>query len=168
MISTIDFKILAGEAYHVDVKKAGQPWMKDDILENRRFLHAYKVLKVEDNTDNGMQAMAVAPVKNDRVDKSEIVTAYAGINPKDFDDIKTDIQTVVSGNKDFLFERERIGFTTPFVTVPVESQITTAEKFAKGGYKKNGHAAYDIKYHVIWVTKYSYKVLSGQHIEPES
>ncbi|MCQ2010403.1 IS200/IS605 family transposase [Sporolactobacillus sp. STSJ-5] len=30
------------------------------------------------------------------------------------------------------------------------------------GYQKNGHAIYDIKYHVIWVTKYRYKVLRGQ------
>ena len=30
------------------------------------------------------------------------------------------------------------------------------------GYKKNSHAVYDIKYHVIWGTKYRYKVLSGQ------
>ncbi|MET1248814.1 IS200/IS605 family transposase [Sporolactobacillus sp. STCC-11] len=27
------------------------------------------------------------------------------------------------------------------------------------GYQKTGHAIYDIKYHVIWVTKYRYKVL---------
>ena len=27
------------------------------------------------------------------------------------------------------------------------------------GYRKNSHAVYDIKYHVIWVTKYRYKVL---------
>ncbi|MET1250013.1 IS200/IS605 family transposase [Sporolactobacillus sp. STCC-11] len=30
------------------------------------------------------------------------------------------------------------------------------------GYQKSGHAVYDIKYHVIWVTKYRYKVLQGQ------
>ncbi|WP_028977520.1 IS200/IS605 family transposase [Sporolactobacillus terrae] len=30
------------------------------------------------------------------------------------------------------------------------------------GYQKSGHAIYDIKYHVIWVTKYRYKVLRGQ------
>ncbi|MFD1363241.1 IS200/IS605 family transposase [Lentibacillus salinarum] len=30
------------------------------------------------------------------------------------------------------------------------------------GYRKSGHAVYDIKYHVIWVTKYRYKVLRGQ------
>ena len=29
------------------------------------------------------------------------------------------------------------------------------------GYRKNSHVVYDIKYHVIWVTKYRYKVLSG-------
>ena len=29
------------------------------------------------------------------------------------------------------------------------------------GYRKNSHAVYDIKYQVIWVTKYRYKVLSG-------
>jgi len=29
------------------------------------------------------------------------------------------------------------------------------------GYRKSSHAVYDIKYHVIWVTKYRYKVLKG-------
>ncbi|MFD2115633.1 IS200/IS605 family transposase [Paenibacillus yanchengensis] len=28
-------------------------------------------------------------------------------------------------------------------------------------YQKNSHAVFDIKYHVIWVTKYRYKVLYG-------
>ncbi|WP_241557107.1 transposase [Sporolactobacillus terrae] len=30
------------------------------------------------------------------------------------------------------------------------------------GYQKSGHAIFDIKYHVIWMTKYRYKVLRGQ------
>lgn len=30
------------------------------------------------------------------------------------------------------------------------------------GYQKSGHAVYDIKYHVIWVTQYRYQVLRGQ------
>ncbi|MFT8873000.1 MAG: IS200/IS605 family transposase [Sporolactobacillus sp.] len=30
------------------------------------------------------------------------------------------------------------------------------------GYQKSSHAVYDIKYHVIWVTKYRYQVLRGQ------
>lgn len=29
------------------------------------------------------------------------------------------------------------------------------------GYNKDSHAVDDIKYHVIWVTKYRYKVLHG-------
>lgn len=29
------------------------------------------------------------------------------------------------------------------------------------GYKRNGHAVFDIKYHIIWVTEYRYKVLHG-------
>jgi putative transposase len=29
-------------------------------------------------------------------------------------------------------------------------------------YRKGGHTVYDIKYHVVWVTKYRYKVLRGE------
>ncbi len=29
------------------------------------------------------------------------------------------------------------------------------------GYEKNSYAVYEIKYHVIWVTKYRYKILKG-------
>jgi len=29
-------------------------------------------------------------------------------------------------------------------------------------YSKSGHAAFDIKYHIIWVTKYRYRVLRGE------
>jgi len=29
-------------------------------------------------------------------------------------------------------------------------------------YRTNSHAVYDIKYHVIWTTKYRYKVLKGE------
>ena len=83
MISDQDFKILASEAYQVDIKKSGEPWLKGDILENRNLSRSYEVLKVEDNTTNGMQAMAVAPVKNNIIDTSEIVIAYAGKNTGD-------------------------------------------------------------------------------------
>ncbi|MEK4306329.1 transposase [Oceanobacillus sp. M60] len=33
---------------------------------------------------------------------------------------------------------------------------------SKDGYKKNSRTVYDIKYHVILVTKYRYKVLRGE------
>nr|WP_316244939.1 transposase [Oceanobacillus jeddahense] len=31
-----------------------------------------------------------------------------------------------------------------------------------GGYIENSHAVYNIKYHVIWLTKYRYKILHGE------
>ncbi|MDI5916673.1 hypothetical protein [Streptococcus equi] len=43
-------------------------------MENNR------VLKTEDNLDNGMQAMAVALIKGGEVGKSHIMIVYAGIN----------------------------------------------------------------------------------------
>ena len=32
-------------------------------------------------------------------------------------------------------------------------------------YNTNGHSVYDIKYHIIWVTKYRYHVLKGEVAE---
>ena len=32
-------------------------------------------------------------------------------------------------------------------------------------YRKNAHAVFDIKYHVVWITKYRYKVLKGRVAE---
>ena len=32
-------------------------------------------------------------------------------------------------------------------------------------YRRSAHAVYDIKYHVIWITKYRYKVLRGRIAE---
>ena len=32
-------------------------------------------------------------------------------------------------------------------------------------YRRSAHAVYDIKYHVIWVTKYRYKVMRGRVAE---
>lgn len=32
-------------------------------------------------------------------------------------------------------------------------------------YRRNAHAVYDIKYHVVWITKYRYKVLKGRVAE---
>jgi REP-associated tyrosine transposase len=32
-------------------------------------------------------------------------------------------------------------------------------------YRQSAHAVYDIKYHVIWITKYRYKILRGRIAE---
>ena len=32
-------------------------------------------------------------------------------------------------------------------------------------YRKSAHAVWDVKYHLIWVTKYRYKMLRGEVAE---
>ncbi len=34
-----------------------------------------------------------------------------------------------------------------------------------GEYRYNGHAVWDLKYHLIWITKYRYKILRGEVAE---
>ncbi|MEM9955496.1 MAG: transposase, partial [Chloroflexota bacterium] len=29
------------------------------------------------------------------------------------------------------------------------------------GYRKTSHSVYDLRYHIVWVTKYRYKILRG-------
>ena len=60
----------------------------------------FRVLAVENNKNNGMQSMAVAPVdSNGEVDTSKIVISYAGTDFNDQLDVATDIQQVVFGEK---------------------------------------------------------------------
>ena len=64
-------------------------------------LGSYKILKVEDNQDNGMQAMAVAPIGADgQPDYSQIIITYAGTNADDTRDTTTDVQMIGYGNTD--------------------------------------------------------------------
>ncbi|AXJ12870.1 hypothetical protein [Streptococcus pluranimalium] len=77
-ITDKDFNEISNRVYNVDRKKQGVLHIRagQEIMEGK-----YKVLKVEDNPDNGMQAMAVVPVdKNGKADYSEVVIAYAGTN----------------------------------------------------------------------------------------
>ncbi|UUM62373.1 hypothetical protein NQZ89_02030 [Streptococcus suis] len=60
MISEKDYNSLADEVYKVDSGKVSTPYRKGDTVANGQ----YRVLAVEDNTVNGMQAIAVAPVVN--------------------------------------------------------------------------------------------------------
>ncbi len=90
MISNKEFRILAGESYQVDAKEIEHPWRKGDIIENNNLTQPYQVIKVEDHTENGMQAMAVTPIKNGKTDTSEIVIAYTGNSFSDKLDLHTD------------------------------------------------------------------------------
>ncbi|MFU2223075.1 hypothetical protein [Streptococcus pluranimalium] len=70
MISEKDYNGIADSVYSVDRKKADIPYVTGDtILDDQ-----YVILKSEDNPDNGIQAMAVAPAdKNGKATCCDIV-----------------------------------------------------------------------------------------------
>ena len=58
----------------------------------------YRVLETQNDPQTGFQAMAVAPVDKDgNPDTTQVTIAYAGTNPTDIEDIKTDIFSVGLG-----------------------------------------------------------------------
>ncbi|CAK1608305.1 hypothetical protein [Streptococcus oralis] len=78
-----------------------------------------------DNTSNGMQAMAVAPVdKNGNVDYSHVAIAYAGTNKDDIKDIETDLQSLGLGRDKLQL---RSSLNSAKVVVP---QFVTALNYA--------------------------------------
>ena len=91
MVTEQDYNKIANAAYNVDSSKVKVP-----LSEGKEILGVkYQILKVEDNTANGMQAMAVAPADKDgHVNTSQVVIAYAGTNKSDPDDIATDVQSL--------------------------------------------------------------------------
>ncbi len=97
-------------------------------LQNRTAeLGNFKILKVEDNQENGMQAMAVAPIGADgQPDYSQIIITYAGTNAGDHRDRQTDIQMIIQGRMDRLARSEPGGEIEA-----VESQAVTALRFAE-------------------------------------
>lgn len=65
--------------------------------------HHYKVIDVQNNhTTNGMQAFAVAPVHNKKVDYNHVTVAYAGTNVKELADVLTDIETIGLGSNKYV------------------------------------------------------------------
>ena len=89
---------MANEVYLLDTKKGGKYFVGKKL---GRAGDSYKILDIsrdgtygkkhEYGSVNHMQAMAVAPVdKKGKVDKSQITIAYAGTNPTDITDLKTD------------------------------------------------------------------------------
>ncbi|AUW96071.1 hypothetical protein [Streptococcus pluranimalium] len=77
MVTEQDYNNLADDVYNVENSKSDEIVKKGSIVGNDKYI----VIHSKDNPDNGMQAMAVAPVdKNGEVDYSEVVIAYAGLN----------------------------------------------------------------------------------------
>ena len=71
-----EYRYLSNSVYEVDTKKVSRSWKEGDTLEGSQSNNNFKSLKVEDNQNNGMQAMAVAPVNGrGEVDTSKITIA---------------------------------------------------------------------------------------------
>ena len=88
-----EYKNLAKKVYEVETDGSkivpGEPVKVEGVW--------YRVLAVENNTSNGFQAMAVAPVRNGKVVKDEIVVAYAGTRLTDVNDLNEDAAEIISG-----------------------------------------------------------------------
>lgn len=95
MTTERDFRYIVDDVYAVDSLKVKVPLKEGAIVAQGKF----KIITPPvDNTSNGMQAMAVAPVdKNGNVDYSHVVIAYAGTNNDDIKDLGTDVQSLWLG-----------------------------------------------------------------------
>ncbi|WP_449458465.1 lipase family protein [Streptococcus suis] len=99
MITDQDYRWIAEDVYKVD------PLKTDDTLKQggRAGQGQFIILSHPQDMINGMQAMAVAPIKgydsdNKPIpDTSQVVIAYAGTNSDDQRDLLTDWQTIAQG-----------------------------------------------------------------------
>ena len=61
-----EYRYLSNSVYEVDTKKVSRSQKEGDTLEGSQSNNNFKILKVEDNQNNGMQAMVVAPVDSNK------------------------------------------------------------------------------------------------------
>ena len=93
MITDETYRFLSNRSYWLDPEHDNY---RDRPKVNQQFNYGssqFQILKKE-NDASGMQAMAVAPIKNGHVDTSQVVIAYAGTNSGDWKDSETDLRTV--------------------------------------------------------------------------
>lgn len=130
MLSDEQNRFISDIVYDLDHKKSNKGLKAEDILkynEKNDKLGSFKILKVEDNQENGMQAMAVAPIGADgQPDYSQIIITYAGTNADDGRDTTTDVQMIGYGNTDRMayVDSNNRGKV-------VESQAVSALRFAE-------------------------------------
>ncbi|EGP4714377.1 lipase [Enterococcus lactis] len=104
----------------------------------------FQILKIKNSFD-GMQAMAVAPIKNGKVDISQVVIAFAGTNLSDLKDLETDARSVMNlyGNRPGASFSEK-ATTNKILSVSglkTAGQINSAIAFANEVKKEYGEAA---------------------------
>ena len=103
MISAEKYKNLSERSYNINLQDVTKVIKKERTYyynNSKKKLGKFKVLAVENNQNNGTQAMAVAPVdSNGEVDTSQIVIAYAGTDKGEYSDLLTDENQVIRGKK---------------------------------------------------------------------
>ena len=122
MITEKDYRYIVDDVYAVDSHKVKVPLKEGAVVAQGKF----RIITAPvDNTANGMQAMAVAPIDKatGKVDYSQVVIAYAGTNFADFLDLQTDLQSVGIGDNQVLADIRTKTFR--------KSQFQTALEFAK-------------------------------------
>ena len=132
MLTEEQNRYVSDQVYLLDSSRADKDkrLIENKILsfeDKKPYLGSFQVLKVEDNQENGMQAMAVAPIGADgQPDYSQIIITYAGTNFDDNRDRATDIQMIGYGNTDRMayVDSNNRGKV-------VESQAVSALRFAE-------------------------------------
>lgn len=132
MLTEEQNRYVSDQVYLLDSSRADKDkrLIENKILsfeDKKPYLGSFQVLKVEDNQENGMQAMAVAPIGADgQPDYSQITITYAGTNFSDPNDTGTDLQMLGYGNT-----KELNRYEGENATRKVESQAVSALRFAE-------------------------------------
>jgi hypothetical protein len=141
MLTEEKLRWFSEQVYWIDKSKKDKPFTPK---EGEKYYYdsknpdmgQFKILKVEDNQKDGMQAMAVAPIRNGEVDTSEVVIAYAGTNSSDFKDLETDLRSVV----DLYGKTDSPGDYYDINELRVAGQIESAQTFAAEVKREYGNA----------------------------
>lgn len=99
-ITEKDYRQFSDMVYLLDPKhKNYDPSLKEGSIKEYDGKY-YQILKIQKNPNNGMQAMAIAPVdSNGYPDTTQLTVAYAGTNFDDMQDLLTDAQLVGASKK---------------------------------------------------------------------
>ncbi|WNZ90227.1 alpha/beta hydrolase family protein [Streptococcus iniae] len=135
-----DYRYLAEDSYNIDSKLLKQTLQEGQIVGNGRYIIVDKPV---DNTRNGMQAMAVAPIlegTKDRPDLSHIIIAFAGTNSSDFLDLQTDLQMIGAGATETLTDVKTRTLQDSQGKTALEYARQIAAKYPKVAISTTGHS----------------------------
>ncbi|EME7135883.1 lipase [Enterococcus faecium] len=144
MITDKQYSELSDAVYWLDPKHRDYVPEMQENLSFKINGTMYKILKIKNSFD-GMQAMAAAPIKDGKVDLSQVVIAFAGTNLSDWKDLETDARSAMNlyGNRPGASFSEK-ATTNKILSVSglkTAGQINSAIAFANEVKKEYGEAA---------------------------